>query len=508
MPCSFVQGVNPGDLERKKTELEKIMAFSLDLICTINEEGCFVKVSAASVAVLGYEPDELMGSQYVKFVYPDDRESTVNCIEAIIAGRMVHNFGNRHICKDGTIRPMLWSSNWDPEEWIMYCIARDGSGKIQSEALRRSLEESNKRYEYVSKATSDAIWDWNLEKNTLYWGEGFTTVFGYNLYEIASDISSWTAHIHPDDATAVVSSVYQVIDSGETNWKKEYRYQRADGSFAEVVDRGFVIRDGMGKAIRMVGAMHDISERKKSLAELKQFADDLYKRNRELQQFGYVVSHNLRLPVANIMGIANLMDADRDSPETLDLCIANLKASAGSLDEVIRDLSAILSVTDGSAEIIKEPIDILEIIHKVTADLNQSITETRALIHVPEGRYLLHSHKAYLYSIFYNLISNAIKYRSGQAPTVLITVDDSLESLLISLTDNGIGIDLQRHQDNLFRPYTHFTNERNGKGLGLFLVKSHVEALQGTIAVQSEPGKGTSFEIKFLKEKDAILTGQ
>ncbi|QEC74735.1 sensor histidine kinase [Mucilaginibacter ginsenosidivorax] len=488
-------------MERNKSELEKIMAFSLDLICTMDEEGRFVKVSAASGPVLGYVPEELKGRFYWEFVYPEDCGITRNYTEAIMAGRMVQSFENRYVGKDGNVKPVLWSSNWDAEDRIMYCIARDGSGKKQSEALQRSLEEGNIRYEYVTKATSDAVWDWNLEKNTLYWGEGFTSVFGYNLKEITDDIRSWTEHVHPEDAQAVVSSVYHVIDRGETNWKKEYRYQRADGSFAEVVDRGFVIRDASGKAIRMVGAMHDISERKKSLAELKQFAEDLYKRNRELHQFGYVVSHNLRLPVANIIGIADLMEAERDCPETLDFCIAGMKASGSSLDEVIRDLSTILSVTDGSMEITKEPIDVLEIIHKVKADLNQSILETQAVIHVPEGNYLLHSHKAYLYSVFYNLINNAIKYRSTQPPTVTILVEDSPESLVVQLTDNGIGIDLRRHQDDLFRPYKRFNNERKGKGLGLFLVKSHMDALHGTISIQSEPKKGTSFEMTFLKEK-------
>lgn len=133
--------------------------------------------------------------------------------------------------------------------------------------------------------------------------------------------------------------------------------------------------------------------------------------------------------------------------------------------------------------------------------MNHSILETQALIRVPEGRYLLHSHKAYLYSIFYNLISNAIKYRSAKPLIVTISVEDSPEKFIVQLTDNGIGIDLRRHHDDLFRPYKRFNNDKKGKGLGLFLVKSHMDALQGTISIHSEPDKGTSFEMTFFKEK-------
>lgn len=477
------------------------MAFSPDLICTIDRQGRFARASAASLPILGYQPDQLTGKPCLAFVCAEELENTRRAAESVIAGGMVQDMETCCIRKDGSVILVRWSANWDPEEKMMYCTARDGNRQKQSETLQRSLKESNKRYEYVTKATSDAIWDWDLEKGTVYWGEGFTTVFGYKLDEIAADISSWTAHVHPEDAQTVVDSIYQVIDGGETNWKMEYRYQRANGSYADVVDRGFVIRDAAGKAVRMVGAMHDISERKKSLAQLNQFAEDLYKRNRELQQFGYVVSHNLRLPVANIIGIANLMEAERMCPETIDFGIDSIKKSVSSLDEVIRDLSGILSVTDGSAEIAKEPIDVLEIINKVKADLMPSLTATQALVHVPEDHYILHSHKAYLYSIFHNLMSNAIKYRSEQPPVVTITMEATPESLFIQLSDNGTGIDLQRHQDDLFRPYKRFNSETTGKGLGLFLVKSHMDALHGTIEVQSEPGRGTSFLMTFLKQE-------
>jgi PAS domain S-box-containing protein len=243
----------------------------------------------------------------------------------------------------------------------MHCIARDGSTKRERDQLLRSLEESNLRYSYVTRATSDAIWDWDVKSNTLYWAQGYTEIFGHPVNGVKSDISAWTDQIHPEDRERIAASIKAVQDGQEANWKEEYRFARADGTFADVVDRGFVIRDPDMRAVRMVGAMHDISERKARIKELKQLADDLYHRNKELQQFGYVVSHNLRSPVANIMGIVTLLEIDRDDPEMIGRCIHELKSAIHRLDDVILDLSKILSITDGTTAMVREPVDVSEI---------------------------------------------------------------------------------------------------------------------------------------------------
>lgn len=134
----------------------------------------------------------------------------------------------------------------------------------ERERVLMKLKESNQRYQYATRATSDAIWDWDLANNTLYWGEGFQTIFGYTSQGFKTDVSSWTAHIHPEDIERVVSGIYQVINGVQTNWSDEYRYCKSDQTYAHVADNGFVIRDEQGKAIRMVGAMQDITWRKKA----------------------------------------------------------------------------------------------------------------------------------------------------------------------------------------------------------------------------------------------------
>ena len=130
--------------------------------------------------------------------------------------------------------------------------------KQAEDALRRSQE----RFELVTRATSDAIWDWNLETNEIWWNEGFQKLFGYSGDDIGSEIGSWKRRIHPEDLDRVMTDLSRHIDSGKNNWSDEYRFKRQDGTYAFVIDRGYVVHDPEGRPVRMLGSMMDVSERK------------------------------------------------------------------------------------------------------------------------------------------------------------------------------------------------------------------------------------------------------
>lgn len=133
---------------------------------------------------------------------------------------------------------------------------------IQRKRAEEKLQLSQERFELVTRATSDAVWDWNLETDELWWNEGFQKLFGYDPEEVGTDISSWTERVHEADAERIVQDIHRHIESGKNHWSGEYRFRRKDGSYASVIDRGYLVHDADNKPIRMLGSMMDLTDRK------------------------------------------------------------------------------------------------------------------------------------------------------------------------------------------------------------------------------------------------------
>lgn len=366
----------------------------------------------------------------------------------------------------------------------------------EKEHVLAQLAESQAKLSTATKIARLGYWQLRADGADRYWSDEVYEIWGLNRETFEVTFESFLNTIHPEDKEA-----FEREQFAYHNWRKtfdmEYRIMMPDGSVKWVYEKGKLLEDDNGNPVIFQGMVQDISERKVAENELKAFAEELYKRNKELHEFGYIVSHNLRSPIANIMGTTNVLELDKDDPETVDQCIKDLKSSIHRLDAVIRDLSKILSITDGSAALNKENIDITEVLTSIKAEFLRSINLADLKIQIPDKKNILYSHKAYLYSILLNLVSNAIKYRSNESPQIKIEIDQTAQFTIITISDNGIGIDLIKHAGDLFKPYKRFNTELEGKGLGLFLVKSHVEALSGTISIESEPGRGTTFTIVF-----------
>ncbi len=211
---------------------------------------------------------------FVSSIHPDDKEEFLLAQKEVLVGRAVLDIEHRITLKDGSVK-------WVHEMGELKYDATNNptflSGTVQDVTPRKLLElslaESNKRYQLVSKATSDAIWDWDLRTNTIYWGDGIRYIFGYEEKITKGPGDVWKTNIHPDDYERVEASVQKFIrstDINKLNWEEEYRFKKTDGKYAFVLDRGFLIKNEHGVSIRMVGAMQDISARKEIEAEVHQ----------------------------------------------------------------------------------------------------------------------------------------------------------------------------------------------------------------------------------------------
>ncbi len=144
----------------------------------------------------------------------------------------------------------------------------DDSANLRKRA-EKALRENLERFQLAIQATYDAIWDWNLQTDALWWNENFQTLFGYGAEEIEPGIESWTNRIHPEDRDRVKTSIHAAIASGQEHWFDQYRFRRKDGMYAEVEDRGYIARDASGQPARMIGAMRDNTERIRSEEKLR-----------------------------------------------------------------------------------------------------------------------------------------------------------------------------------------------------------------------------------------------
>ncbi len=232
--------------------------------------------------------------------------------------------------------------------------------------------------------------------------------------------------------------------------------------------------------------------------ERTKMVGDLMLRNIDLEQFAYIISHNLRAPVANIIGAASVLNDNNLSLADKETIIDGIKVSVTRLDEVVKDLNHILQVK-GDINETKEIVHFSTLVEEIKSSIQNLIDKYNIEItydfSAVDGFLTL---RGYLYSIFYNLISNSIKYRRKEIHSI-IEVKSSLvnNKLELLFSDNGMGINLKKNGDQVFGLYKRFHSTAEGKGLGLFMVKTQVDALGGKISVHSLENEGTEFRIEF-----------
>lgn len=236
----------------------------------------------------------------------------------------------------------------------------------------------------------------------------------------------------------------------------------------------------------------------KRTQELQNANEELIRQNNQLEQFAFMTAHNLRAPLARILGLANVLRLTQDPNDNVRI-MTDMENATRDMDEAIRELNAILDIDKHTSNI--QEVNLHEALLRVTKTLEREVEETKASIQADfKEASTLMAVQTYIESILYNLISNAIKYRKpGSNPIIQLKTSQTELRICLEITDNGLGIDLDKHRSNIFNLYKRFHLHTEGKGLGLYLVKAQISALGGEINVESTPGNGSTFLLYFKK---------
>jgi len=371
---------------------------------------------------------------------------------------------------------------------------------------RKKAEEkiraSNERFEKVSEATQDAIWEWNIQSDKLYWGIGYSKLFGYKRKEQVVKLNTWKNYLHPEDIDRIQQSLENALkDDKQTKWEEYYRFRKADGSYAYVADRGVIIRDEDGDVDRMVGALSDISMRiehekelKKLNQELENHTKELAESNAELEQFAYIASHDLQEPLRMVSSFLTQLDKkyhhqlDEKAQKYIEFAVDGAKR----MRQIILDLLEFSRI--GKNRQAEEKVNLNQVIEEVCSLQKKMISEKRAEVSYKNLPNVI-SAKAPLIQVFHNLIGNALKYSRKDVPVkIIITAKKGRKEWVISVKDNGIGIEPD-YYEKIFIIFQrlHRKEQFQGSGMGLAIVKKTIEKLGGQIWVESKVGYGSNF---------------
>jgi PAS domain S-box-containing protein len=487
--------------------------------------------------IFGLPPDQFAPTLegYLERVHPEDRGATKETVERAFRERQPFLFEERIVRPDGAIRLLRSQGKWIFDEAQqaakLFGICQDITERKEAEDQLRRSEE---RFQIVARATNDAIWDWDLASGAEWWNQGIATLFGYPPDAVDANIAWHSGNVHPGDLKRVASGLRAVMASGGQFWSAEYRFRRADASYADVFDRAFVVYDSEKKPTRVIGAMADISERKRALeileqrvavrtAELqerndqleceigqrKHVEDLLRSKNEELKGFAYTVSHDLKAPLRGIAGYAQELDRRHRAglPDRALFCLKQILTATNNLDRLIEDLLHYSRLDAETPSVVE--VDLAGMVEGILKDRRPVILEQNAEVTVDFRAAKVSTWERGLFQVLTNLVDNALKYsRNAAPPRIHLSSLELADTFQITVADNGIGFDMKYH-DRIFGLFNRLVRQEEfeGTGAGLAIAKKVVEKLGGKIRAESAPGAGARFFVELPDRRATAMGG-
>lgn len=353
------------------------------------------------------------------------------------------------------------------------------------------LRESERRYREAQEITDFGHWNWDIREDKIVWSNQLFRIFEQEPGKFEATFDSLMKIIHPEDRDGFIEDVEQSIKENRMH-DVVHRIVLDNGKIRYVHQKGRPFYDENGKPYRMSGTAQDVT---KDVHSNQQIVEQ----NHELQNFVRIISHNLRGPISNVLMLSKIYEWGKDSMN--DDIVKKIEHTTEALDQTIKDLHLSLSLKSADKEKFRE-VHLKDVMRDVDGLLSEEILKYKATINTDFTKVdLVFGAKSYVVNIFYNLILNAINYAKEDVPAIVtIKTEETIDAISIKFTDNGIGMELTPEKERkIFDIYGRLSGATEGKGFGLYLVKTQVEAMDGKIEVESKKGVGSTFTITFPK---------
>lgn len=512
--CIKVFGTVQDVTELKKTQVElqgseqrfKLLIENLtDIIFTVDQDFCFQYSSPNIEKILGFNAEKVPGEKVLDFVHPDDHEIVTNGMNKIFKeNKKVENLIYRVKHADGSWR---WHStsasllNNNANNPQLLGAARDVTSiKETEQALVRSEKESTLlAAQYKELLDNQSVFIVKTDN------KGYITYCNdyYKLFfKIKKDIigSHSLESIPSDDHEQVKITIYKCFSEPGIPHPIILKKLNAEGILKGSKWEFKGIEDEAGNVKEILCVGFDITEQLENLEKAENLVKITIDQNFKLKNFSHIISHNIRSHSANLVSLADFI-ATTEDPIEMKSFIDMLKVSTSKLDETIYNLNQIISIEDHNHNQ-KVELNLKEEVQKTIQTINADLYKYKAQVNNDVGSDILISAiPTYLESILLNILTNAIRYRHPERnPNISLNIESTQKFLILSIGDNGIGIDLEKHGSKIFGMYKTFHGNTDARGFGLYITKTQMEAMGGKVAVESTLGIGTTFKLYFLNE--------
>jgi two-component system, LuxR family, sensor kinase FixL len=479
---------------RESEEMHRItLEMSQQIAWTADADGGGLVLSERYRELTGAAVDD---QESREMLHPDDRDHvTAAWVESVASGKQF-SVRSRLRMKDGSYRfvRVRAAAQRDEDGTIMrwYGVTEDVHDQEQAEIAQRDVEE---RYRLAAQATNDAIWDHDFRDGTIEWSDNMAAILGAAGPLGRTPASWWEERIHPDEALSLIKSLSDAIEGDARRWSGTYRFRRDDGSYADVLDRGFIIRDAKGRAVRAVGAMSDLTERHRAEAEIRRMQAELIHVSRvsAMGTMASTLAHELNQPLAALSNFISGTKRIADNPDVprsvLVEALDGAGAAAQRAGEILRRLRDMVS--RGKVSVGAEHLPQLIEEACVLAFVDEDALGVRHRLDLDPNAAWVRVDRIQIQQVLINLVRNAVEAMAGsEVREVVIATRVAGNMVQVEVADSGAGI-APEHMGSLFSEF--MTTKSGGMGLGLPISRTIVEAHGGEIRAENRDGGGAFF---------------